>query len=57
MDKRVIQNTLNFLLSDRIKYSGTDIGPLLEIIRVFQTEINNDGTKTDLEGGAPETES
>ena len=56
MHSRVAQNTLNFLLSDRTKYSGTDIGALIEILRELQDEIKQDGATSDTVSGSPETE-
>jgi len=50
MDKRIAQNNLNFLLSKRISYEGTDIMPLIEIIRELQTEIGDGQTAYEQSG-------
>ena len=41
MDKRIAQNGLNFILSDRLTFSGTDFLPLAEFVRDLQAEIIN----------------
>ena len=41
MDKRIAQNNLNFLLSDKFSFNGTDFFPLLEIVRELQAVIND----------------
>ena len=50
MDTRVAQKALNFFLSDRFTFKGTDALPLLEIVTRLQQEINN-GPTTDTQGG------
>ena len=40
MDKRIAQNALNFILSDRFTFSGEDFLPLVEIVRELQAGIN-----------------
>lgn len=48
MDKRIVQNALNFLLSKRLTFSGEDFLPLAEIVRELQAQLDsNDGTTTD----------
>lgn len=54
MDKRVAQNVLNFLLSDRFSFKGTDIPPLLESINALQKEINDGGTSNPQSGSTKE---
>jgi len=54
VDKRIAQNALNFLLSDRFTYKGPDTLPLVEIVRELTTAIG-DGATTNTEGGAPKT--
>jgi hypothetical protein len=44
MDKRIAQNALNFLLSDRMTYKGPDALPLVEIIRELQKELDHGNT-------------
>lgn len=51
MDKRVAQNALNFLLSDRFTFNGEDFLPLTEIVRELQV-ILNDGAETNIQGRA-----
>ena len=41
MDKRKTQNVLNFLLSDRFTFKGTDTLALLECVVELQREIAN----------------
>jgi hypothetical protein len=55
MTPRIAQNTLNFLLSDRMTFKGSDTLPLVEIIRELQQELNN-GATTDPQGGPAEAE-
>lgn len=52
MDKRIVQNALNFFLSDRFSFKGTDTLPLVEIIRELQAQLG-DGRETDTQDGAP----
>ena len=52
MDKRIAQNVLNFILSDRFTFKGTDVPPLLEIIRELQAHLG-DGQPQDSQGGNP----
>ena len=54
MDKRIVQNTLNFLLSDRMTFKGSDTLPLVEIVRELQQELDH-GTETNPQSGPPET--
>ena len=49
MDKRLAQNALNFFLSDRFSYKGTDFMPLVEVVRELQAIIG--GSETDTSGG------
>lgn len=41
MDKRVAQNAINYFLSDKFSFQGTDFLPLAEIIRELQTVIGD----------------
>jgi len=41
MDSRVAQNALNFILSDRFTFKGTDTLPLVEIITHLQKELDH----------------
>ena len=50
MDKRIAQNVLNFILSDRFTFQGTDVPPLLEIIRELQAHLS-DGAAQDSQSG------
>lgn len=56
MDSRVARNTINFLLSDRLTFSGADYLPLTEIINALQQELD-DGRQSNPPSGSPETES
>ena len=50
MDKRIAQNALNFLLSERFTYTGPDFLPLVEVVRELQARLDN-GAETDQTGG------
>ena len=50
MDKRVAQNGLNLILSERMNFSGADFIPLAEFVRELQTEIQH-GTAQDPQSG------
>lgn len=50
MDKRIAQNGLNFILSERLTFSGTDFIPLAEFVRELQAEIIN-GAKANTQSG------
>lgn len=50
MDKRIAQNGLNFILSERLTFSGTDFIPLAELVRELQAEIVN-GTTANTQSG------
>lgn len=39
MDKRIAQNALNYFLSDKFSFKGSDFLPLAEIVRELQGEI------------------
>ena len=52
MDKRIAQNALNFFLSDRFTFKGTDAMPFIEIIRELQAALG-DGPETNTQDGAP----
>jgi len=56
MNNRIAQNALNYFLSKKFTFDGTDFSPLLEIVRDLQTDIAS-GTTANQESGAPETES
>jgi hypothetical protein len=55
MDKRIAQNALNFLLSDRMTYKGPDTLPLVEIVRELQKEVEH-GNPTNPQSGSDQTE-
>ena len=40
MDKRIAQNALNFILSDRFSFNGGDFLPLVEIVCELQAVVN-----------------
>lgn len=40
MDNRIAQNALNFFLSKKFTYDGTDFMALVEIVRELQATIN-----------------
>ncbi len=50
MDKRIVQNGINFILSKRMNFTGEDFLPLAEFVRELQTELTN-GTAQDTQGG------
>jgi hypothetical protein len=56
MQKRIAQNALNFLLSDRMTYKGSDTLPLVEIVRELQQELDH-GTESNPQSGSSETPS
>ncbi len=53
MDKRIAQNGINFILSERFTFSGTDFIPLAEFVRELQAELINVSTQ-DTQGGHTE---
>ena len=55
MDKRIAQNALNFILSDRMSFKGTDALPLFEVINGLQQEVQ-DGLTTNPQDGPDQTE-
>ena len=57
MDKRIVQNAINFLLSDRLTFSGEDFLPLAEIIRELQAVVGNGGKEPSQSGDNKDPES
>lgn len=52
MNKRIAQNALNFILSDRFTFTGEDLLPAVEVVRELQVFLA-DGNQANSEGGAP----
>lgn len=52
MDIRVAQNALNFFLSKKFKYDGTDFMAIVEIVRELQAVVAS-GQAQDTPGGPP----
>lgn len=50
MDNRVAQNALNFFLSKKFKYDGTDFMAIVEIVRELQAVVAS-GQAQDTPGG------
>ncbi len=54
MNKKVAENILNLVVSDRFTFKGSELGAIMEIVRSLQEVINNGGAE-DSQGGASET--
>ena len=50
MDKRIANNALNYFLSKKFTFDGTDLMPLVEIVRDLQA-IVKDGNPPDTQSG------